>query len=175
MNCIRFEAKHRELKQYTNNTTSRKNIALSIAIKIQLKSAYKIMFQNGLQHKLICKKMHKLNEQQVTDFGLEKNTNYFQTSTVSYKGTIYKTNFYFSTPNPSVKLFQIVNIVVDTNENEFFICQEYNILGFDNHFQSYEVGEAIGTLLTVNIKTLRAPPIHTHIVNMKTYFRNKIL
>lgn len=77
--------------------------------------------------------MHKLIEEQVSDFGFKKNNIYFQTSTVSYKGTLYKTNF-FATLNPSVKLFQIVNIVVDTNENEYFICQEYNILGFDNHF-----------------------------------------
>lgn len=105
--------------------------------------------------------MQKLSEQEVSDFGLEKNTKYFQAKSVSYKGTIYKTKFYYSTPNPSVKIYQIVNIVVDSNENEFLICQEYNILGFDDHFQSYEVGEATGTLIPVNIKE-SPTDTHTH-------------
>lgn len=173
LNCIRFEAKHREFKKYTNNITSRRNTPLSIAIKSQMKFAYKIMVQKGFQDEIFYSRMQLLTQHEISDFGLKENTEYFHASVVVYKGTNFKINFHFTLSYPSIKLYKILNIVVDKNENVFLICQEYTICGYDNHYQSYEVGPAIEKVLNVSITELKTPPIHTHIVNSKIYFRYK--
>jgi len=41
--CMRFEAKHKELKETANSITSRKNITLTLSLKQQLQLAYRLL------------------------------------------------------------------------------------------------------------------------------------
>lgn len=50
--CFRFEAKHKELKNYTNNTNSRRNIRFTVGVKCSLKFCNKLLKKNGLQDNL---------------------------------------------------------------------------------------------------------------------------
>lgn len=50
--CMRLEGKHRELKRYSNSTTSRKNLPLSLLLKQQLKFSARVVCEHGIEHTL---------------------------------------------------------------------------------------------------------------------------
>jgi len=52
MSSIRFEAKHKELKQTANAITSRKNPAYTLAVKHQLQLNYRFILNRGFENRL---------------------------------------------------------------------------------------------------------------------------
>jgi len=52
ISSIRFEAKHKELKQTANAVTSRKNPAYTLAMKHQLQLNYRFISNRGFENRL---------------------------------------------------------------------------------------------------------------------------
>lgn len=184
LSCMRFEAKHREMKLYSNNTTSRKNLPLSLGIKNQLKSAYRLLSQHGLPEKtsyshqklisnlaenaeIICLKEHGC---------LDETKQYFEIPKIVYKGTTLKRDYFLAMLNISsnkMQIFQIKNFLVDSIGIVTLICNEFEINAFENHFQSYEIGDSIGRF-PIQINKIVTPPVHPHTIsNGKKYLRYK--
>jgi len=53
ISCLRFEAKHKEFKEYARNVRSRKNICLTLAMRHQLHFAQRLQTKKGLQDRIM--------------------------------------------------------------------------------------------------------------------------
>ncbi|KAK5638762.1 hypothetical protein RI129_013057 [Pyrocoelia pectoralis] len=183
--CFRFESKHRELKIYTNNTNSRKNIPYTIAVKCSLKFSYRLLNNIGLKQPLAydtnCTKQENLREKSYYKNldsdkvgNIEDNIITFK-NCVIYKGTQYAIDYYLLSKD--LQLYKIVDIIMATDENIYFVCLQYKLTNFCNHFQSY----VLPMNATTNKYFLFSPshfeyysPLHTYTSpNGKTYVRPK--
>jgi len=99
MSFIRFEAKHKELKQTANVTTSRKNPAYTLAMKHQLQLNYRFILNRGFENRLewgiiLHENLTKIdcynNFQNILPF--VSFDNYKCVSWIKVNGTFYKPN-----------------------------------------------------------------------------------
>ncbi|KAB0790692.1 hypothetical protein PPYR_01368 [Photinus pyralis] len=183
--CFRFESKHRELKMYTNNTNSRKNIPYTIGIKCSLKFSYRLLNNNGFKN-IIAYNSKSTKQQNLRDQFYYKNLNLDAVNIIGddimtfkkdiiYKGTQYAIDYYLLTKK--LQLYRIVDIVLTSNENIYFVCSQYKLGNFCNHFQSY----LLPTTESTDTFFMFSPshfdyysPLHTYMSpNGKTYVRPK--
>ncbi|XP_055907606.1 uncharacterized protein LOC129942617 [Eupeodes corollae] len=178
---MRFEAKHKEGKAYLSNITSRLNAPHSLAIKASLQFSY-FLTKNKLGIKppfdeSIFKSNVLLSKEYFTElvsFGINLDKVRFA-GCVTYEGILYKNNNYLAVADSSFKLYKIISLLFENN-NLLTLCSEIKIKMFNEHFQAYEVGEKIGTLLLKNINSFTSPPLHLYQINNgKTFTRNKYL
>ena len=126
--CFRFESKHRELKMYTNNTNSRKNIPYSVGIKCSLKFCDRLLNKIGLKDELEYKRNHIIEStiKQMPYYENIQNLHLFNDTILSskslvflkevkYRNTLYKETFFLL--SNSLKLYEIVNIALENKEN----------------------------------------------------------
>lgn len=122
--CFRFESKHRELKQYTNNINSRKNIPYTIGIKCALKFSYRLLsnhgFKNVIEYNSKHNKLQNLHEKEYflginldSVESIEFNNIIFLKHIV-YKGTQYEIKFLLL--SKSLHLYKIIDICI-TKDN----------------------------------------------------------
>lgn len=67
VSCLRFEAKHKEFKEYARVARTRKNICYTLAIRHQLKFAYRFQAQKGFHDRItfgqkMIKTVHQLSD-----------------------------------------------------------------------------------------------------------------
>lgn len=155
---MRFEAKHRELKETANSITSRKNITLTLSMKQQLKYSYKLLaadtnlYTSNIKTGPIISLSNELIQLYIlkTIFLSEKvhfsGDDVIFVSWVSIKGILYNCK------NMSVVLnlceeynymlpsFGLIQSICITNLNKpFAICKKFNTQYFDEHFQAFNV------------------------------------
>ncbi|KAE9521525.1 hypothetical protein AGLY_018081 [Aphis glycines] len=156
---MRFEAKHRELKETAHSTTSRKNITFTLAMKQQLKFSYNFLaasdtnlYTSNLQTGPIISLSNELIQLYIikTLFFFEEvnfsGDDVIFVSWVSIKGIMYNCK------NMSVVLnlcdennfmlpsFGLIQSICITNLNKpFAICKKFNTQYFDEHFQAFNV------------------------------------
>lgn len=156
---MRFEAKHRELKETAHSTTSRKTISFTLAMKQQLKFSYKLLaaadtnlYTSNLQTGPIISLSNELIQLYIIKtLFLSEEVNFsgddvIFVSWVSIKGIMYNCK------NMSVVLnlcdennfmlpsFGLIQSVCITNLNKpFAICKKFNTQYFDEHFQAFNV------------------------------------
>lgn len=56
---LRYEGKHKEMKNYAKNITSRRNLPFSIGKKIQYNFAYRLLQKHGLEDVITVPKCRK--------------------------------------------------------------------------------------------------------------------
>lgn len=188
--CFRFEAKHRELKLYTNNTNSRKNISYSVGIKCSLKFCNTLLNNFGLNDELeyniknsikstlkdqsYFQKIENLNTFSYENI-VDQNLNFIKE--VKYKHTLYKENYFLL--SKSLKLYEIVHIAVDIKQNVkncFFICVQHKISKLDKHFQSFQVLNKMNIffIFSTVFHEFHYAPIHVYkLPNGQSYVRPK--
>lgn len=148
--CMRYEAKHREIKNYTNINFSRVNLPWSIAKKCNIKFVYLIIINKHIKSSF--KIIKKQNDNNINEL-VKKNCNAEQYSKyqnmisvlhLEYKNTQFKVNNYFCCENDVKKkqLFKIINIFVENNDI-IIAGQHINISKFDNHYKIYLVGKEL--------------------------------
>lgn len=183
--CMRFEAKHRQIKEYTKNINSRINIAKSVGIKCSLNFANRIIENKGLMGSIKSSKFktrdsiinkfyyHLLpNENDTQIQNPNEEYNFF--SSIEYVGITYKIDaFITKTVSFNSKLFKIVDIIV-MQESVFFVVQEYEVGDFSFHFQSFKVLDSSERYTVSSLEDFDGPPINTHkLSNSDIYFRLK--
>lgn len=174
---FRFEAKHRELKSYARSITSRRNITLSLAKKMQMKFSHNLLKNTKAdleivsKNKVITKYAGKINK-------FFKNTDNIESySELLFKGTKYKQFYFLSRFTNTLELFKIQEILVVSNSEIFFVCDQILLKGYDSHLVSYEVEQektVISKDIIINIKAFNEPPFNLcHTPNGRLMFRKK--
>lgn len=145
LSCMRFEAKHKELKKNATNVQSRKNIPLTLAKKNQLNFLYRCMSKVGLSNKIEFGKILNINTKcPIVDFpsNLE---NYYEVAWVKKNGIRFdKLNIIFFDAKENVPIFfKIINIFISKNKIEcIFVCQELTTVQYSSHYKAYIVDDS---------------------------------
>lgn len=151
---MRFESKHKQLKDTAKSITSRKNSPYTLALKHQLNMSYRVLSSvNTINIKLGRRTLLSANtrlkyrnvEFLCSPFNILDDQIQFY-SWIDFKGTIYNCNnmsvlINFS-DNPNIlPLFGLIlSVFIITNNNiPFLVCNTYNNNYFDEHLQAYNV------------------------------------
>lgn len=177
---MRFEAKHKEAKIYFNNITSRVNPPHTLAIKSGLKfSKFLLDHENGIESIVSFDSFKNIDLKNEEYFYQIINPDQIFLNNVKiindlyFKGTHYKSNFYLSSYNTTFNLYKIKSFLLQ-NENIYVLCYFINIKQFDEHLQSYEVGDQNGQLYIINMYNFNSLPTHVYSINNgKSYVRPK--
>lgn len=146
---MRFEAKHKDLKNNAHVVCSRKNIAFTLALKHQLMVAERLTAGRGLVCKTEAGPTLK-KKMDVSDLELNSSsisfTSYLNCSAVSWvkiKGIMYKPNLVIviDIVNDMPKFAVIASILLDDNKNVYFYVKILETTAFNEHYHSYEIEE----------------------------------
>lgn len=136
-----FEAKHQEIKKYARVINSRRNIALSLAIKFQLKFAEKI-YLTEQKHYVIAEEKHIFPSEfrDIISKKINQNSNFKCFSQLIIRDQLYKKNLYLTkTENNSTYVFLIMElVVVEHDEITYILCKEMPSV-YLHHFVAYEI------------------------------------
>ncbi|CAG9765739.1 unnamed protein product [Ceutorhynchus assimilis] len=144
ISSMRFEAKHRDLKTNSNNVRSRKNLPLTLALRIQLKNCYRFLSGTGLSNIITYGSVyeeifdfseHKVDELKDNVFFVpwyEKNGIKFK-----LKDVIVESNIDTDIPQFS----EISQIMIDVNNSEkcYFVCKKLFIIKYSLHYKAYKI------------------------------------
>ncbi|XP_067633254.1 uncharacterized protein [Eurosta solidaginis] len=171
-----FESKHRQLKEYAKNITSRKNLTLSLAIKFAIVFSENVTNFENIEI-LLGKKIGLLQyslywthlQSMFNNETLEGCVCY-----LSFKryNTLYKRNFIIFFYDPNFSAYQILEIFTKDNKT-FMFCEKNSILTYNAHFLSYEVGGKSSEFKLFNADNLKNPPIHLYTVQNRLFLRPK--
>lgn len=179
---MRFEARHRISKLYCNNTTSRKNISLTLCKKSNIRfGQFLLNNKDGIDLNFESKNFKKVDltkQNYFSKINLVEGLNYKSinlSNEFHYKGHTYKIGRYLTISSHVVELYKIESIIIE-KEMKFILCHEICLKKFDDHFQSFEVGEQKNVMLIKNIELFTSSPLHVYPCNNgKMYIRNKFL
>lgn len=172
--CFRYESKHRQLKNYLKNISSRVNVCMSVAIKMQLKFAYNLLQNQGLNVETIVMTYLKSNfntDKYCNDI-LKLITESRIALSISLRGQIYKQGFFLPLGSiDDLKLYKIEAFLI--RPEILIICKEVFIKKYNKHFAAYSVGNLKENFEILSIKTVTYPPVTLHKIKNDTYFRIK--
>ncbi|XP_075168245.1 uncharacterized protein LOC142240420 [Haematobia irritans] len=174
-----FESKHRELKFYTKNIMSRKNILVSLAIK------FGIVFSNFIANvkfeevELGQSKFNVSSSKYFNVISKKHSSDEMKILTLlnNFKlcGTIYKKEFIIFHYGPTFRPF-IIKEIYTIHKRIFLLCQELTVLKYERHYLSYIVEHNPSLdLISLTIDSVQSPPILIRNINGKLYLRPKPL
>lgn len=86
---------------------------------------------------------------------------------------MYKSGVYLATNTNYIELHKVKYYIIQNN-NIYVLCYSINVNGFDQHFQSFEIGSLKDSLTLKNVEDFYTLPIHLYPMNNgKMYFRIK--
>lgn len=172
-NCFRFEAKHRDLKQYARSTNCRINPMLSLSKKAQFKFANYLItpIRNPLGS---CQsaQISSLHQDYISN-KLNLTSNQFQSyKEILWHGTKYHIDdFLHKLVDGSISFFKIMEIIISEN-SIYFVCTSGFETVFLEHFQAYNLLNNSNTILSIeSIEQFTNPPIQLYTLQNK----NKML
>lgn len=188
ISSMRYEAKHKVVKNYTKNTSSRLNLSHSLGKKLQYNFACRLLSKTGLvdnihigPSKYFRLEHSKFFQQLEISKGLQSllNKNLKETKKVIVNGIQFSEKLCITLViNGVMTLFEIKKIifVADRISDIHFVCQGCKII-FNENFQCFEVLISNSDLkligVTEALKERRHPvSLHTMDTN-KVRFRNK--
>lgn len=190
ISSIRYEAKHRIVKSYTKNTTSRKNVSFSIGRKLQYHFAN--IFLNGsggLTDRLEYNNTSNLILSAQDFFGLiEKSsllnelayTKICEVESLTMNGVFFSNNLFIPEKNDKneIEVFQIFKIFLHLKEGKqspHLLCKKYSKTSWCEHYASYEtssISEEKFVLKPIpDLLEKHVLPIALHTVQGKKMFR----
>lgn len=141
---MKYESKHKELKNIANNIASRVNICKSIALKYQLKFSHSLygskIFKFDIQvGKISFLIINTLNFNEILINNLTKskfieNNNLHTTTFVRICNIIYKEKYFILINKINKEFAEIKHILVRDDGEICFIYQKYQTLTFHTHF-----------------------------------------
>lgn len=184
----RFESKHKQLKSYCKNITSRINIPASLAIKYSVNFAefilnFKIMkwYPLSTGYLISSSKYYENIKLILSINNMTSLNNYICYNSISYCNTNYKTNHILTTydeNNHSLLIYKLLDILCfDTNV--YFFCKTLNIVSYKKHLISYVVSQSLSdnNYVLKNVNDFIGPPIHLYelptnelVIRLKHYF-----
>lgn len=160
--CMRFESKNREMKNYTNVTSSRRNLALSVAKKFAMKFSYFIL-KSSLQG------IHDNSNSNVSSLEFLRTKAYFKTLadkfTISqlqcasilekyyFNGSMFLTDLYLFKNNRLFKILEVIKI----NEIVYLILNSYNIK-FEDNLNCFLISEMVSEIFVIEITQFVSKP-----------------
>lgn len=181
ISSMRFEAKHRFVKNYTKNTISRKNVSFSLAQKVQYNFASYLLSNTGLTDRISIESS-KFIQLEHADIYEELETteelkeilkkNLKETKKVKVNGVTFSTKLFIPVKrNSNLALMKIIKIVYATEKlsDIFLICKEHNDARFNSNYGCYEVNFAhseshLKLLSLTSMLEERQHPISTHVM-----------
>lgn len=144
---LRFEAKHKVLKAYSNSIPCRINLGYTLSHKLQLQMVDRLLTQRGLQPDLkvgSCVKINtsiKLSQCVFDSLHTEFKLDTVLVSSIQYKGVTYKPGMLVIVDiNLNGCIFgKIMNILINNSRTPYLVYALYLTVGFDDHFHAYEI------------------------------------
>lgn len=140
LSCQKFEAFHKNSKIYAHLVTSRINILITIAIKIQLQFSFRIISNDGLQNAVeFSKAIGRVNTSSVPQL---KNHKLYKVVFVKVNGTTYReNNAILLSTNHSLNIpeFGIIQSILTDYVQIFFVMKKCTTNGYDDHVKGFEV------------------------------------
>lgn len=147
VSVIRYEGKHKEMRQASNVTASRKNIAHTLAIKAQLKCCSRLLAQRGLEKHLELSPgdlviVHHLDD--YLNFKHELPSTIEKLNIVQWvkiSGTLYKVDMVLvpKLSNEYPVFGRIKFITVNSAGEVWYMLKLFLTVCFNNHYHAYEV------------------------------------
>lgn len=181
--CMRFEAKHKAAKIYFNSITSRMNPAYSLSVKAGIQFAKFLQdYESGLKSSYEFEAIENLDltaqhyYSKITEIDINNCKSVSISNDLVFKGNIYKKSYYLTYKIGDIlKLFRIIHFICE-NKQIFILCKLIEINQFDEHFQSYEVGNQKEEYCIKHIDFFTSQPLHIYQINNgKTYVKNNYL
>lgn len=141
---IRYEGFHKLSKTYAAIVTSQKNIISSLAIKLQLQFAYRLLIKKGLNDSLKVEKNLRLLSTKLTNV-LHIDSQYrehlTEVSWIKFNNILFKRNFVIITDfdENNLSFGIMMHVMLDEKENIFVCYRKCITLGLDIHFNAYEI------------------------------------
>lgn len=145
LSCMRFEAKHKEFKNIADNIRCRKNLPLSLALKMQLKICHRLNAQRGFPDKIhfgivgeISIKYSKYFEEANLNI-----TNFFHSNWYEINGTYYnnKSIVIIDISDDIPTFFSVLDIYIEEGKSRsvYFFGVLLETIGHSYHYCSYKV------------------------------------
>lgn len=172
LSCIRFESKHRELKQTAVTNMSRVNLSYSVGIKHQLKWCNRFNAMESILPALEIGSIQEIclmDHEKYFDFlpSLPQTLKIAEVTLfvkwVNFKGSHYSKSKVLVTGRDNVMWWptfgKIQFILLDKNI-PIFVCSRLHNIGFSEHFHGYEVQES-NSWFCISAEDLVDPlPVH---------------
>lgn len=165
LSSIRYEGFHKLSKTYSSIVSSRKNITLTLAIKLQLHCCYKLLCKKGLNDKIeigreiglisynrnahllalihtqILPKKDNLFKCNIQSLSAIEDNSLMEVSWIYYNNIMFKPEYIIISDNDENNLVfgVMTHIILLTSEIFFVIYKKCITLGFDIHFKAYEI------------------------------------
>lgn len=140
MSSIRFEAKHKQLKNYAKVTTSRINPSYTLALRHQLKLCHRFVCADGFSDRIQHDKISKFSEvfnyrdiENVLHSEIIHDKNLDCVSWIIINGTRYEINNIICTDIYERLFGKIRNIILNQNKEIFFLLAKLSTLSFNYH------------------------------------------
>lgn len=147
MTCMRFEGKHKQIKESSKISKSRKNPAFTLALRHQLHLCYKYLrnefFVNGITVGNIISKLHSIDHYEVFRDALPSDVlnNYDCVKWIEIYGTKYDNNSIICISNKDISpMFgEIKHIIISPTSSVFFLYTKMNTLYYNRHVSAFQV------------------------------------
>jgi hypothetical protein len=177
---MRFESKHRQSKLTANVTASRVNIPYTLALKHQLKLNQRFLHNVGLVKDIEVgpgKSLNIASHSRYDEFVHSLPESFcgynFHANWVNVMGTVYKPKMLLildiKDDLPAMGI--ILEIIIDNAQEVCFICYLLDTIGFDEHFQAFEIISIKNSVACYRSKDLvsPSPTFLVHTPNGKQY------
>jgi len=171
LSCMRFEAKHKQLKQNAKVVTSRRNPSYTLTLKHQLELTYRFIKNKGFENRFTVGIILKDAVTQLDNYNNFKNVlfqdikeNYFPVSWLNINGILYKPSMIIEIDSDGIFRFfgQIQYIIINNDQYVYYIYKNVETLRFSEHIHAFEVArtEVWGCIAHTKLISLIPNTIH---------------
>lgn len=179
LSCMRFEAKHKELKQNAKVVTSRRNPPYTLALKHQLELTHRFIKNKGFENRIsvgvvlnnTLMQIHNYNNFQ-NILPKDINENYFTVSWLNINGTVFKPGMVVEIDTDGIFRFfgNIQYIITNTDRCIYYVYKKMETLRFSQHVHAFEVVQTNVWGCIAHIKLISSFPNYIHVMADGNYY-----
>lgn len=146
ISCMRFEGKHKDLKSFSHNIRSRKNLPYSLAFRAQLKCCYRFLAERGFNDNINFGSLSKIQNIESVLFennNLDPNqycsTLYYEVNGIRYSCNSVVLYDYLDDETPCFGQIRHIFINKVNYKVVYFICKILCVTEYSIHFKAYKV------------------------------------
>lgn len=179
VSCMRFEAKHKDIKQNAKVVTSRRNPSYTLALKHQLAFAHRCICNKGFEDRFSTGIIVKDTVTQLNDYNNFKNVlpedindKFFPVSWLNINGTVYKPGMILNVgTNGIFRLFvNISYILINADRVVYYVYKKVETLNFSQHIHAFEVVQTKVWGCISHIKLISVFPDSIHLTADGKYY-----
>ncbi|XP_047995688.1 uncharacterized protein LOC125233664 isoform X1 [Leguminivora glycinivorella] len=175
--CMRFEAKHKQLKQTAYNTSSKRNIPLTLMIKQQLNVAQRAHTKQGFSDRLTfgsvdnTAMIRELTNATINGSSIRD----VRINSVTKHGTMLRPGLVITIFNEQEVIFYKIVYILKLESDIILLCKNLINIGFNEHIQSYQLHEnCTSKFECLKLDNVTSLPIVPHLIpNGDMYCRVK--